>query len=268
MNSEEYRVDPGDIEIREDRIEVVVVRKIGDPEHDPVEHDQERHLDQERKAGSERIDLFGFVESHEFHPDLCLVALVFFLEFLDLRLDRLHLLAVRENMVLRNQEENSDSDGYEDNRKPEIIPWDCGDEERKKVVDRRIEDIPEEGAEKTRNIAGRVGIGGLPVHGESELVFPRRLEELVERSETQLLFGSVLDSKGLAKLWRWIGQEIVILFDGEITTGVDGDARRSIVLYLDHRDIGTHVRSGSNVEDDLVARSGVLLWTREDPVEY
>lgn len=268
MDSEEYCVNLGDVEIRESRVEIVVIGEIGDAEHDPVEDYEERHLDQERKTGSERIDLFGFIQSHKLHADLCLVTLVLFLEFLDLRLYRLHLLTVGEDVVLWDQKEDPDGDGYKNDREPETIPGNCGDEECEQVVDRCIEDIPEEGPEKTRNIAGRVGIGSLPVHGQAELVFPRRLEELVERSETEFLFGSILDGEGFAELRRRIREEIVVFFYGEIPAGVDGDARGSVVLNLDHRDIWTHVRSGSDMEDYFVSWSRVLFRARKDPVEH
>lgn len=267
MDAEKFGIDAGYVEICKDWVEVVIVREIGDPEHDPVEDYEERHLDKERQTGSERVHLLRFVQGHKLHPELCLVALVFLLEFLDLGLNRLHLLAVGQYMMLGNQKDEAYDERDKDNGKAETVAGKPGNDEGEQIVYRSVKNIPEEGPEEARLFRDGIRVGGFAVRNEAEFVFAGRLEELVKRGKIELFFRSGFDPQSLAELFRRICDEIMIFFDREIAAGIDGRCYCGRVPHLDRGNIRAHVRCGSDMESYLIIRNGSLLRIRENPIE-
>ncbi len=66
----------------------LVARSRGQPAQHAVEHDEHGHLDQERQAPAERVDLVLLVELHQLFVELLTIALVLLLELLHLGLER------------------------------------------------------------------------------------------------------------------------------------------------------------------------------------
>ena len=85
-----------------------------------IERIEDGNLEQDRRATRERIDLFGFVERHDFLLLARLVFLVAFLDCLHLRLNDAHGGHGRELFLGDGEHQATHRDGQQDDREPEI----------------------------------------------------------------------------------------------------------------------------------------------------
>ena len=85
---------------------------------DEEERDEDRQLRQQREAGSERIDLVLFVDPHHFLLQALFVVLVFLLQLLHLRLQRLQGAHPFELFVGERYQQRAGADRQGDDRHP------------------------------------------------------------------------------------------------------------------------------------------------------
>ncbi|MDQ3103447.1 MAG: hypothetical protein M3Q53_06390 [Actinomycetota bacterium] len=83
-----------------------------------VERDEDRELEQERKAGRERVDLVLLVEAHHLLLLALLVVLVLRLDRLELRLERLHRAHRFDLLQREGKDRQPDGEGQRDDRRP------------------------------------------------------------------------------------------------------------------------------------------------------
>ena len=104
-----------------------------EPVQHAVQHDEDRHLDQEGQAPAERVDLVLLVELHQLFVELLPVALVLLLDLLHLGLEPLHLQhrlraleGQRREQHHHREGEERDGDGVVGDQAVEPSQ-DCGD---------------------------------------------------------------------------------------------------------------------------------------------
>ena len=127
-----------------------------DRPQDPEQREQHRHLDDERQAAGERVDVVLLVELHQLFVLLLLVVLVLRLELLDLRLDALHRDHRSRLLRGQRQQHRHDGAGQQDDRDAQV--GDDGVEDGEEPSDGRLERLERVHGTRLRRTAGRDGI--------------------------------------------------------------------------------------------------------------
>ncbi len=107
------------------------------------EGDEDRELSQQRHAGGERVDFVLFVEAHHFLLHALFVVFVFLLDFLDLRLQRLHRAHAFDLFVGQRDQDGPGADRDRDDRhapgEADVVVEEL--EDRVGDVDQRLQDV-------------------------------------------------------------------------------------------------------------------------------
>ena len=111
------------------------------PDERLVEGEQDRQLEDDRKAAAELVDAVLLVERHRLFRDLLAVALVLALQLANERLHPLHLLLRADLAHEERREDGADDDREDDDRQREVEERELVQEDQQ-VEERQEEDVP------------------------------------------------------------------------------------------------------------------------------